>query len=198
MPTANPNVFSPYNAFLPGTSRFTSDQAVADLDWNVERKGHCRGQVLLPARSQQLALRLLQRAGIYGAHGYRLAGGFAQQRRDHSASTLSISETVGVLREKAYATNDQAFAPTSVGMSSAFGNYFPGITINDAIGDAYDSLLPARSTASLRLRFPSVPTPNTRRRIPASSRTASCPRAQPSGQRAATLSASAAVGRTRS
>ena len=24
-------------------------------------------------------------------------------------------------------------------MSSAFGNYFPGITINDAIGDAYDS-----------------------------------------------------------
>ena len=30
-----PNVFSPYNAFLPGTSHFTSDQAVADLDWNV-------------------------------------------------------------------------------------------------------------------------------------------------------------------
>jgi hypothetical protein len=25
-----------------------------------------------------------------------------------------------------------------MGMSSAFGNYFPGITINDAIGDAYD------------------------------------------------------------
>ena len=34
----NPNVFSPYNAFLPGTARFTSDQAVADLDWNVGAK----------------------------------------------------------------------------------------------------------------------------------------------------------------
>ncbi len=53
-------------------------------------------------------------------------------------NSLSNSETVGILREKAYATNDQAFGPTSVGMSSAFGNYFPGITINDAIGDAYD------------------------------------------------------------
>ena len=34
----SPNVFSPYNAFLPGTARFTSDQAVADLDWNVSAK----------------------------------------------------------------------------------------------------------------------------------------------------------------
>src|ERR1039458_9583241 len=33
-----PNVFSPYNAFLPGTARFTSDQAIADLDWNVGAK----------------------------------------------------------------------------------------------------------------------------------------------------------------
>ena len=38
LPSANPNVFSPYNAFLPGTSRFTSDQAVADLDWNISAK----------------------------------------------------------------------------------------------------------------------------------------------------------------
>ena len=38
LPTASPNVYSPYNAFLPGTSRFTSDQAVADLDWNVSSK----------------------------------------------------------------------------------------------------------------------------------------------------------------
>ena len=33
-----PNVFSPYNAFLPGTARFTSDQAVANLDWNASPK----------------------------------------------------------------------------------------------------------------------------------------------------------------
>jgi outer membrane receptor protein involved in Fe transport len=52
---------------------------------------------------------------------------------------FSLSETVGFLREKVYSTNDQLFTPAQVGMSSAFGNYFPGITINDAIGDAYDS-----------------------------------------------------------
>ena len=28
-------------------------------------------------------------------------------------SSLSISETVGILREKAYATNDQPFSPTA-------------------------------------------------------------------------------------
>ncbi len=38
LPTASPNVFSPYNAFLPGTARFISDQAVADLDWNIGTK----------------------------------------------------------------------------------------------------------------------------------------------------------------
>ncbi len=54
-------------------------------------------------------------------------------------SSLSISETIGILREKVFATNDQPFTPTSVGMSGAFGNYFPGFTINDAIGDAFDS-----------------------------------------------------------
>jgi hypothetical protein len=54
-------------------------------------------------------------------------------------STLSISETLGFIREKAYSTNEQAFGPTDAGMSSAFGSYFPGVTINDAIGDAYDS-----------------------------------------------------------
>ena len=51
---------------------------------------------------------------------------------------------IGVLREKAYATNDQPWAPgelntPAAGMTSAFGNYFPGFTINDAIGDQYDS-----------------------------------------------------------
>src|SRR5580693_5202530 len=54
-------------------------------------------------------------------------------------SSLSISETVGVLREKVYATNDQPFTAQSVGIPSGFGSYFPGYTINDAIGDAFDS-----------------------------------------------------------
>jgi hypothetical protein len=38
LPNAAPNVFSPYNAFLPGTAYFTADQSVADLDWNAGAK----------------------------------------------------------------------------------------------------------------------------------------------------------------
>ncbi len=53
-----------------------------------------------------------------------------------SAQRLSISETVGILREKAYATNDQPFSPTSSRHESGDSAItFPGFTINDAIGD---------------------------------------------------------------
>lgn len=137
LPNANPNVFSPYNAFLPGTSRFISDQAVADLDWNVGAK-------------DILAVKYYYQHDPSSApYAYSNVPGFTARMDTGSqvgsinnvqtiGSTLSISETIGILREKAYATNDQAFGPTSVGMSSAFGNYFPGITINDAIGDEFD------------------------------------------------------------
>ncbi len=138
LPNANPNIFSPYNAFLPGTARFTSDQAVIDLDWNVTSKD------VLAAKYYY------QHDPSSSPYAYSNVPGFTAHMDVGSqvgslnnvqtiGSSLSISETVGILREKAYATNDQAFSPTSVGMSGAFGSYFPGITINDAIGDAYDS-----------------------------------------------------------
>jgi hypothetical protein len=138
LPSANPNIFSPYDAFLPGTSRFTSDQAVANLDWNIASKD------VLAAKYYY------QHDPSSAPYAYSNVPGFTAHMDVGSqvgslnnvqtiGSNLSISETVGILREKAYATNDQAFGPTSVGMSGLFGNYFPGITINDAIGDAYDS-----------------------------------------------------------
>jgi len=138
LPNAKPNIFSPYNAFLPGTARFTSDQAVADLDWNVASKD------VLAAKYYY------QHDPSSSPYGYSNVPGFTAHMDTGSqvgslnnvqtiGTSLSISETVGVLREKVYATNDQPFSPTSVGMSSAFGSYFPGFTINDAIGDGYDS-----------------------------------------------------------
>jgi len=137
LPTASPNVYSPYNAFLPGTSRFISDQGVADLDWNVSSK-------------DILAVKYYyQHDPSSSPYAYSNVPGFTGHMDTGSqlgsinnvqtiGSTLSISETIGVLREKTYATNDQPFSQTSVGMNSGFGNYFPGFTINDAIGDAYD------------------------------------------------------------
>ncbi len=134
----SPNVFSPYNAFLPGTARFTSDQAVADLDWNISPKD------VLAAKYYY------QHDPSVSPYAYSNVPGFDAHMDTGSqvgslnnvqtiGSSLSISETVGFLREKAYATNDQPFTPGQVGMGTAFGNYFPGVTINDAIGDAYDN-----------------------------------------------------------
>ncbi len=132
-----PNVFSPYNAFLPGTATFTSDQAVANLDWNASAK-------------DTLAIKYYyQHDPNTSPYAYSNTPGFTAKMDTGSQvlsinnvetlrSSLSISETLGFIREKAYATNDQPFGPSDVGMSSAFGNYFPGITINDAIGDAFD------------------------------------------------------------
>ncbi|MGD1106736.1 MAG: carboxypeptidase regulatory-like domain-containing protein [Terracidiphilus sp.] len=142
LPNADPNVFSPYNAFLPGTSRFTSDQAVADLDWNVTSKD------VLAAKYYY------QHDPSSAPYAYSNVPGFTAHMDTGSqvgslnnvqtiGTSLSISETVGILREKAYATNDQPWAPGQAGtpaasMTSSFGSYFPGFTINDAIGDAYD------------------------------------------------------------
>ena len=134
----SPNVFSPYNAFLPGTARFTSDQAIADLDWNISAKD------VLAAKYYY------QHDPNSSPYAYSNVPGFAAKMDTGSqvgsinnvqtiGTNLSISETVGVLREKAYATNDQLFSPSQIGMSSAFGNYFPGVTINDAIGDQFDA-----------------------------------------------------------
>ena len=134
----DPNIFSPYDAFLPGTARFTSDQAVADLDWNLSAKD------LLAVKYYY------QHDPSSSPYAYSNVPGFTAHMDTGSqvtsvnnvqtiGTTLSISETVGFLREKAYATNDQAFTPGQVGMTTAFGSYFPGITINDAIGDDYDS-----------------------------------------------------------
>jgi hypothetical protein len=136
--TGHPNIFSPYNAFLPGTSTFTGDQGVADLDWNVGAKDIVQAKYYY------------QHDPSTSPYAYSNVPGFtehmdvgSQVASLNNIQTLgpnfSLQETVGFLREKAYSTNDQPFTPAQIGMSAAFGNYFPGVTINDAIGDQYDS-----------------------------------------------------------
>jgi len=137
------NVYSPYNAFLPGTSRFTSDQAVADVDWNLSTKDVLAAKYYYqhdPSSSPYAY------SNVPGFTGHMDTGSQlgSLNNVETIGTSLSISETVGVLREKVYATNDQPFSQTAVGMAPGFGNYFPGFTINDAIGDAYD-----KSTGSL-------------------------------------------------
>ncbi len=137
LPNANPNVFSPYNAFLPGTATFIGDQAVANLDWNASSKDTTSAKYYY------------QHDPSTSPYAYSNVPGFTEHMDAGSqvlslnnvqtvSNNLSLTETVAFLREKAYSTNDQPFGPGDVGMSTAFGNYFSGFTINDAIGDAYD------------------------------------------------------------
>jgi hypothetical protein len=137
-PGDTPTIFSPYNTFLPGTATFKSDQVVADLDWNASKK-------------DTLSIKYYyQHDPSSSPYAYSNVPGFTEHMDVGSqvlsinnaqtiGSSFNLTETLGFLREKAYSTNDQPFTPQQVGMSAAFGNYFPGITINDALGDQADS-----------------------------------------------------------
>ncbi len=136
-PGDSPNIFSPYNTFLPGTATFKSDQAVADLDWNASSKDVLSVKYYYqhdPSSSPYAY------SNVPGFTAHTDAGSqvFSINNAQTLSSSFNLTETIGYLREKAYSNNDQPFTPAEVGMSSAFGNSFPGITINDALGDQAD------------------------------------------------------------
>ena len=157
--------------FCPALHASLSDQAVADLDWNISAKD------ILAAKYYY------QHDPSTSPYAYSNVPGFTAHMDTGSqvgslnnvqtiGSTLSIAETVGVLREKAYATNDQPFDAATEhvghGTSSAFGNYFPR---------HHDQRRPWRPVRLLnwaalrpdsRLRWPSARMPNTRAPTPAS------------------------------
>jgi hypothetical protein len=133
-----PNALSPSNAFETGTAYFTSDQAVADVDWNASPK-------------DTLSLKYYyQHDPGQAPYGTSSVPGFtvfmdtgSQVASINNVQTLrpnfSLTETFGYLREKVYNTNEQLWAPGQSGspiaaMTTAFGSYYPGVTIIDALG----------------------------------------------------------------
>jgi Carboxypeptidase regulatory-like domain len=137
-PGDSPNIFSPYNTFLPGTARFKSDQAIADLDWNASAKDVLSLKYYYQHDPSESPYAYSNVPG-FTAHVDAGSQVFSINNAQTLRPTFNVTETFGFLREKAYSTNDQPFTPAQVGMSSAFGNYFSGITINDALGDQADS-----------------------------------------------------------
>ncbi len=134
-----PDFFSPYNSFETGTSRFTADQVASGLDWNASAKDLVAIKYYYQHDPNSTPYALSSIAGF-------------TERMDVGSQVLSINniqtlrpnfnvtETVGFIREKAYSTNDQLWAPGDAGtpvagMTTAFGTYFPGFTIVDALGD---------------------------------------------------------------
>src|ERR1700722_16084127 len=155
IPSANPNAIAlnttnpalieafPEDAEIPGTAYFISDQAVANLDWN-------------PNSNHSFSAKYYyQHDPTTAPYAYSAVAGFPQHLDAGSQvislshtqtirSNLSITETFGFIREKAYSTLGQPFTPAQFGAAcesltgfgasdctiNTFGsNIFPGITI---------------------------------------------------------------------
>ncbi|MGC2368920.1 MAG: TonB-dependent receptor [Candidatus Sulfotelmatobacter sp.] len=130
----------PENAISPGTAYFTSDQAVVDLDWNKS------------ARDTVSAKYYYQHDPSIAPYAYSNVAGFSQHLDAGSQvasltntqtlrSNLSITEVLGILREKVYSTIAQPFSPQSFAAQTGtpaintFGStFFPGISIVDPLG----------------------------------------------------------------
>jgi len=129
------------NAFIPGTGRFTGDLAVADLDYNASKK-------------DTLSLKYYyQHDPTLSPYSYSSVPGFTEHL-DAGAqvfsitnsylvkSNLSTTQTIGFLREKIWADNEQPFGPDSIPGGTAgtasineFGSsYFPGVSVYNVLG----------------------------------------------------------------
>jgi hypothetical protein len=139
-----PDALSPSNAFETGTSYFTADQAVANLDWNASSTD----QVSLKYYYQHDPNSTPYATSSVPGFAEHLDAGsqvFSVTNIQTLSPSFSLTETLGFIREKAYSTNDQLWSPGQsgspvAGMTSNFGSYFPGITIVDMLG-AYGSSL---------------------------------------------------------
>ena len=129
------------NAFLPGTARFKADLAVADVDYNATKK-------------DTLSLKYFyQHDPTLAPYGYSNVPGFTEHLDSGAQvasitntlvlrSNLSTTQTLGVLREKDWGDNEQAFGPDSIpggaagtGSINMFGSkYFPGVSIYNVLG----------------------------------------------------------------
>ncbi len=130
----------PENAISPGTAYFKSDQAVANLDWNKSSKDTVSAKYYY------------QHDPSIAPYAYSNVPGFPQHLDAGSQvasltntqtlrPNLSITEVLGILREKVFSTIGQPFTPQSFAGQTGttpintFGSsFFPGISIVDSFG----------------------------------------------------------------
>ncbi len=129
-----PTVNFPENAVVPGTALFTANQAIGDIDWNVNSK-------------DTLAIKYYyQHDPTIAPYAYSSVAGFDQHLDAGSQvisiintqtlrPNLSLSETFGFIRQKVYSTVSQPFGPSDLGINTFGSPVFPGITIVDDFGN---------------------------------------------------------------
>jgi hypothetical protein len=132
-PSGVATVDHPYNVSLPGTAYFIADQLVGDLDWNAGPK-------------DILALKYYyQHDPTTAPYAFSNVPGFDQHMDAGSQvfsinnvnvlrPNLSVTETLGVIREKIYSTNQQPFGPSTVGVNNLGSSYYSGVSIVDILG----------------------------------------------------------------
>jgi hypothetical protein len=126
----------PEAAEIPGTALFRAHQAVANLDWN-------------PNSSHSFALKYFyQHDPTIAPYGYSMFAGssqhldagsqvFALSHTQIIKSNLSVTETFGFIREKAYSTIDQPFTPGQ--FASACQTLVPTATLADCTINTFGS-----------------------------------------------------------
>ena len=128
-----PTPIFPENAISPGTAYFTSNQAVANLDWNRSTKNTISAKYYY------------QHDPTVAPYAYSNVPGFPQflDAGSQVASltntqtlkpNFSVTEVLGIIREKAYSTIGQPFTPQQLNINTFGSTFFPGITIVDPLG----------------------------------------------------------------
>jgi hypothetical protein len=203
IPSANPNAIAlnttnpalieafPEDAEIPGTAYFIADQAVADLDWNPNSKHSFSAKYYY------------QHDPTTAPYAYSSVAGFPQHLDAGSQvislshtqivkPNLSITETFGFIREKAYSTVGQPFTPAQFGAAC---QALTGFDASDCTINTFGSRFPRHNhylagqrppflSALVEYRRRCVVFGGLYRRV---SRTASIPRRTPSGLWAAHL-----------
>jgi len=133
-PAFTPTINFPENVFITQAAYFTTDQAVADIDYIASSK-------------DTVALKYYyQHDPTSAPFGFSSVKGFAQHLDAGSqvgsitntqtlTPTFSLTEVLGFIRQKMYSTIGQPFTPQQLGINAFGSSIFPGITIVDDLGN---------------------------------------------------------------
>ena len=145
------------NALIPGAAKFTADLAVADLDYNATKR-------------DTVSLKYFyQHDPTLSPFAYSSVPGFTEHLDSGAQvlsltntflvkSNLSTTQTLGVIREKNWGSNEQAFGPNAIpggptygtGSINVFGsNFFPGISIYNVLGSNQPIGIPSQAVLNI-------------------------------------------------
>lgn len=147
IPSAQRSLASLTNVTLIGRPSFIADQAVANLDWNVSKRD------ILSAKY------FYQHDPTVAPYTNSNTDGFAQHLDSGAhvgslTNALNLSpkinwtQTIGLLREKAYSADDQALTPSQVGINLFGSSFFPGINIRNFVDSSLNKSINIGNTST--------------------------------------------------